>query len=195
MQAVDDVLGDDHEQGQVDGVDAFAEDGPLPAALAAPADSSSPARPGRRGLLEVVAVDDAAQRLAGRQRFAVAGVDVADLALRNGDQRHLVDAVLPAPQPEVQAAAQQVGLEAGLAVQGDDPAFRHRAAARPQLLDDADAVVGDVAHAQHHLDQEDDPQRRAQHPGDQGGERIEAGGGGERQPQQYCSGRDHNGTP
>ena len=33
-QPVDGVLGDDHEQGRVDGIDAFAEDGALPAALA-----------------------------------------------------------------------------------------------------------------------------------------------------------------
>ena len=52
--------------------------------------------------------------------------------------------VLPAPVAEVHSAAQQVGLEAGLAVQGNDPAFADGAAERPQLLDDADGVVGNV---------------------------------------------------
>ena len=124
----------------------------------------SPTR-NRAGVLEVVAGDDAAQGLAGRERLAVAGVDVADLALGNGHQRHLVDAVLPAPQAEVHAAAEHLGLEAGLAVEGDDPAFGDRSLRRPQLLDDADAVVGDVpqagqlAESHHAHDQGDQPEQ------------------------------------
>ena len=59
----------------------------------------------------------------GGQRLAVAGVHVTDLALRNGHQRRRVDAVLPAPVAEVDAAAQQLGLVAGLAVERDDVAL------------------------------------------------------------------------
>src|SRR5205823_2438074 len=79
-QPMDRVLGDDSEQGHVDGVDALAQDGALAAALAArrflyPAQE-------RAGVLEVVARDDPADGLARQQRLAVPGVDIADLALR-----------------------------------------------------------------------------------------------------------------
>ncbi len=97
------------------------------------------------GVLEIIAWGNASQGLAGRQRLAVTGIDIADLALRNGHQRNLVNAVLPAPQPEVDAAAQQVGLVAGFAVQSDDVPLGHRAGARPELFDDAHLLVGNVA--------------------------------------------------
>src|SRR5262249_35288981 len=146
-QPVDDALGNDHEQGRVDGVHALAEDGPLPAALAAGRLALLVAELAQEGasVLKVVARPDPAEGLSWGQGRAVAGVDVADLALRNRDQRRPVDAVLPAPQPEVEAAAQQVGLEAGFATQGDDPAFAHRPGSGPELLDHADLLVGDVA--------------------------------------------------
>ena len=48
LEAVDGVLGDDHEQREVDGVDALAQDHPLPAALA-DGRARSPAPPGRPG--------------------------------------------------------------------------------------------------------------------------------------------------
>src|SRR5262249_48929762 len=79
VQIVDGILGDDDEEGEVDGVHAFAENHALPAALAAR----------RRRLawfektaciLKVVARGDPSQYLTGRERLAVAGVDVADLA-------------------------------------------------------------------------------------------------------------------
>src|SRR5205823_9645905 len=131
------------------GVNAFTHDGPLPAALAAlRVVLAAAVAQERAGILEVVAVDHAAERLAGLQRLTVAGVHVADLALRHRDQRDLVDAVLPAPVTQVEAAAEQVGLQARLVVQGDDAAIGHRPLARPQLLNDADAVVGDVAQTQ-----------------------------------------------
>ena len=66
------------------------------------------------------------QGLRGLELLAAAGEDVADLALLDGDQRELVNGILPAPQSEVEAAAEDVGLVAGLAVQGDDRAFRQR---------------------------------------------------------------------
>ena len=56
-----------------------------------------------------------------------------------------MDAVLPAPKAEVEAAAEQVGLEAGLAVERDDPALGDRPLGRPEFFDDAHAVVRNVA--------------------------------------------------
>ena len=167
-QAVDVVLGDHTNSARLMAYTPSRRIGPLAAALAARrllvGADRSPTR-NAAGVLEVVAGDDAAQRLARRQRLAVAGVDVADLALRNRHQRHLMDAVLPAPEAEMQAAAQQLGLEAGLAVQGDDAAFGHRALARPQLLDDADAVVGDVPQA-HRFPQQQQANGQQQHEAD-----------------------------
>src|SRR5205807_3172218 len=97
------------------------------------------------GVLKVIALHDAAERLAGRQSIAVAGVDEADLPLGNSDQGEFVDPVLPAPQSEVDAAAQQVGLVAGLAVLGDDVSFSHGAVMRPEFFDNADLLVGNSA--------------------------------------------------
>ncbi len=150
-QPIDGILADDDEQGGIDRVHAFTQDRALPAALAA-AHRLVPEQEAA-GVLEVVARRDPAERLARLERFAVAGIDVADLALRNGDQAHLVDAILPPPQAEMQPAAQQVGLEARLAFEGDDRAVRDGAEPRPQLLDDADVVVRDVADGQPHREQ------------------------------------------
>ncbi len=120
--------------------------GALPAAL--------PARRGGvfglqelAGILEIVAGGDAAQCLAGGKRFAVAGIDVADLALRHRDERNFVQPIHPAPQADVKAAAQHVRLEAGFIAQRDQSALLDGAGARPELFDDADAIVGDVAQA------------------------------------------------
>ena len=119
FQGKDAVLGDHVEQGDVDGVHAFAEDAPLPALLPAVGEELA-------GVLEVVALDDFAQGLRRFELFAAAGEDIADLALLDRDQGELVNGILPAPEAEVQAAAEDVGLVAGLAVQGDDRAFRQR---------------------------------------------------------------------
>ena len=131
------VLGNHVEQRDVDGVHAFAEDAALTAFL--PAVGEKLPR-----VLEVVALDDPGQGLRRHELVAAAREDVADLPLLDGDQRELVDRVLPPPKSEVDAAAENVGLVARLAVEGNDRAFGQRAAGRPQLLHDADAVVGDV---------------------------------------------------
>ena len=47
----------------------------------------------------------------------------------------------------MQPAAEYLGLESRLAVQRDDPTFGDGPFHRPELLDDPDAVVGDVAQA------------------------------------------------
>ena len=133
----DAVLENHVEEGDVDGIDAFAEDAALPPFLPAVGEEFA-------GVLEIVAIDDFAQRLRRLKLLATAGEDIADAALLDGDKRELVDGILPAPEAEVDAAAEDVGLVAGLAVQGDHGPFLQRTAGGPELLHDADAVVGDV---------------------------------------------------
>ncbi len=165
--AIDGVLADDHKQRRVDGIDAFAQDDPLPATLSTTrrlaADQEG------AGVLEVIARHHAGQRLARLERLAVAGIDVADLALRDGDQPNLVDTELPSPQPEVQAAAQEIGLVARLAVERDDRALGYRASLRPELFDDADVGVRDVGGGQPECDQTE------HHEGDQAAEDLNSG--------------------
>jgi len=134
-QVVEIVAGQHHEEREVDGVGALAQEHALRPLLAAPAQEG-------RGVLEVVGAQVGGQRLGRRQRMAVAGEDVADLSLRNGDQPHLVDTVLERLQ-EVPAAAQDRRLKAGLALESDQ-AGAHGALAADQLLQDPHAVVGDV---------------------------------------------------
>ena len=136
FQREDAIFGNHVEQRDVDGVDAFAEDAALAAFLAV-AGQKLPC------VLEVVALDDPGQGLRRHELIAAAGEDVADLPLLDGDQGKLVDFVLPAPESEMDAAAEDVGLVARLAVQGNDRALGQRAVGRPHLLDNADAVVGD----------------------------------------------------
>ena len=99
----------------------------------------------RLRILEVIAIHDARQRLSRRQRTAVTRVDVADLAFGNHDQRFLVNAVLPREESRVQSTAKKLGLKTRLSLQGDDSAFGQRAFVRPELLDNPDLVVRNVA--------------------------------------------------
>ena len=107
-----------------------------------------PAFRNARASWKLVAGDDAAERLHRRERLAVARVDVADLAFRDRHERLAVDPVLPREVERVHAAAEDVGLVAGLTLGGDDAALLQRALRGPELLDDADLGVGDVADAQ-----------------------------------------------
>ena len=118
------LLRDDHEEGSVDGVGAFAQNAALTAALAAIVDK-------RRGILEGITRRRAAERLLRRQRPAVAGINVPDAAFAHGHERHLVYAELPKRIAKVQATAQQFRLVTGFIVQSDDPSLRQRAALRP----------------------------------------------------------------
>ena len=150
FEAVDRVFGHDREERDVDRVDTFAQDRPLPPALTQDRlvlGARRLAAQEAAGILEIVAGNDLAQRLARQQRLAVTGVDIADLALRHRDQRHLVDPVLPPPQSEMQTAAQDLRLKPRLAIERDDSPLGHRTLHRPELLDDPDPVVGDVAQA------------------------------------------------
>src|SRR5262249_42537388 len=113
LEPVDRLLGDDQELREVDRVHALAEDRALAAALAylgLALGAGLPPGEERTRVLEVVAGDHLAERLAGQKGLAVAGVDVADLTLRDGDEGHLVDAELPPPEAEVKAAAEDLGL-------------------------------------------------------------------------------------
>ena len=154
-QRVGVLLRHDDEEGRVDDVRALAQHLALRPLLAAA---------GKEGahVEEVTHRGVAGQRLAGRQVDAVAREDVADLALRHRHHRVDVDAELQRRE-EVEAAAAQPGLEAGLAVQRQQAGL-DRAARAPELFHDADAVVGDVAHgageAQHPADEKEDEQTR-----------------------------------
>ena len=143
LQGVDLLFGDDDEQRRVHGVRPFAQDRTLPTALAAQPVGRGPQE--LASVLEVTARHDPPERLARRQRFAVASIHIAELALRHRNERRLVYDVLPPPVAEVDAAAQQFRLEAGLVRQRDDTAGIDRAAERPQLFDDAELVVRDVS--------------------------------------------------
>ena len=107
IDRIDAILGDDVERGQIDGIDAFAKDGSLATFLSACPET--PARPGNgctrpRGPM-----------FGWGPGFAGAGKDVAQLSLLDRDQRSLVNGVLPAPQAEMQSAAQHERLKTGFA--------------------------------------------------------------------------------
>src|SRR5438046_3060481 len=97
-------------------------------------------------VLEIRALHHPRESLTGGEWLAVSCIDVADLPLRDGHQRGAVDAVLPDPLAEVDAAADQVGLVTRLPGLGDDASFADRASEAPELLHDADAIVRAEAH-------------------------------------------------
>ncbi len=120
------VAADDLEERRVDAIGARRDDAHLAAALAAAAQE-------RAGVLEAVALDLAAEDLVGRHRRAVRGDDEGDFSRGDDDERDALHLVEPVPEAEVPARGEEVGLEAGFAVQGDDPAGRQRAT---EALDD-----------------------------------------------------------
>src|SRR5262249_15152014 len=121
----------------------------------------APEEPSR--ILEVIASDHLAQRLAGLQGLAVTGVNVTNLSLRHSHERNSVDSVLPAPVSKVKSTAEHFGLEARLATQCNDLPFGNRSLLRPELLDDPNPVVGDVSQAGQ-LTSDHDQGDRAQDP-------------------------------
>jgi len=146
-QVVGLVLGDDDELGDVDGVGAFAQDHALGALLAAV---------GQEGahILEVVGLHVARQGLGGRKILAIAGEDVPDLALGDGDEGHPVNPVHEGHE-EMPAAAQHVGLETGFPIQRDEAALDGALAAN-EFFHDAHAGVRDVAEGLGEQDQQND---------------------------------------
>ncbi|MEZ4410700.1 MAG: hypothetical protein R3A52_30085 [Polyangiales bacterium] len=135
------LAGEHDELREVERVGALAEDLALRPALPARREEA-------RNVLEVVGGEVAREGLRGAERAAVAGEDVPDAPLADGDQREAVHAVLEG-HPPVDASAQDLGLIAGLALERDEPAL-DGAAGGPALLDHADAVVGDVPDAEQH---------------------------------------------
>ena len=112
-QVVDVSRGDDHELGQVHRIGTFAEDSALRTLLTTVGEK--PAR-----ILEVVRLGhDATEQLRVGQHLSGTGEDVAHLSLGNRDERILVHLVHPA-RAHVDAAAQDVGQVARLAVHADD---------------------------------------------------------------------------
>jgi hypothetical protein len=132
-------LSDHHELRGIERVGSLAKNFPLWAALPTRSEESV-------DVLEIGGGDVAGKRLRRRQRLAVSREHVPDLPLRNRDERHFVNAVLERHQ-DVPAAAEQPRLKPGLAVQRDEPAFQ-RSFGTPELFDDADAVVRDIAERQ-----------------------------------------------
>ena len=75
-------------------------------------------------VLEIVAVDDFAQDAFGRDGRAVGGQHQGDFALRHDRHRDFDNAILPAPEPEMQSRRENVGLVTGFAIKGDQTARR-----------------------------------------------------------------------
>ena len=136
-QAIDLIAGDDDELRGVDGIGALAQDGALGAFLAALRKEGAHVKKIGRGRI-------AGQSLRRGQRCAVAGENIADLALRNGHQRLAVDAKLKGKE-EVVAAAQYFRLKTGLFAQGYQ-AVIDRTGAAPQFFNNGDTVIADIAH-------------------------------------------------
>jgi hypothetical protein len=108
------LVGDHHELRRVERVSTFAQDLALRATLAVGVHEC-------RHVLKVVCRDVAGERLRGLQRHTIAREDVADFALRNRYEWHLVQSILERHQ-HVPTASQQCRLKAGLTVQRDDAA-------------------------------------------------------------------------
>ena len=146
------LFGHDDEERRIDDVRAFAQHLALRALLAAAGEEGA-------HVAEVADRGVVGERLAGRQVAAIAREHVADLALRHRDHRADVDAVLERRE-EVEAAAAHVGLEARFAAEREQ-ARLHRAARAPELFDDADPRVRDVAHDVRGVDEERQQQHTA----------------------------------
>ena len=113
-QAVIDLFfGDDHKLHQVQGVGAFTQHAALRAALPASAQES-------HHILVIVGLGIRSQHLVWGQRRAIAGEDIAYLALGDGHQRGNVHGVLHRHQ-EMQTTAQDARLVTGFTVEGDEP--------------------------------------------------------------------------
>lgn len=79
------------------------------------------------------------------KRLAIARFHHADVAFGNGDEFLALDLVLPRPVKKVDSRGQRVGLDASLALQGDDRAIGQRLVRSPEhklLVHDADVVLG-----------------------------------------------------
>ena len=100
----DAFFGDDNEQPQVNGVNAFAQNPALPASLTLRFEEAD-------RVLEVIGIDVPAERLNRFERNTVPRIDVSHLAFGYDDERFLMNAVLPRIQTEVNTATQESGLD------------------------------------------------------------------------------------
>ena len=144
IERIDLVTGHHHEQCCVERIDALPDDLALRAALPAAGEKSP-------GVLEKHAVRRSGERLARRQRLAIARIDVGEALHRN--QLLPVDAVLPRRE-EVQASSDKIGLKTCLFAQRHE-SRSHGAAEAPDLFDHAVLVI---------LDIDDDPGPLVGHP-------------------------------
>ena len=145
---LDGLLELDREQASVDAVGARRDYVDLDTALA-----TFLQKFGR--VLEHVAVGVLGEHAALCQRLAVTRLDHAHATDRDGDETLEADLVLPWPVEKVNARGQGVGLDAGLAVHGDDGAVGERLVRAEQhefFVDDSDTVVWnhDDAEQAHH---------------------------------------------
>ena len=151
--AIDPLLGDDGELRGVDRIGALAKDLSLRSLLAAAHQEAA-------RVLEVGFVLGVVggEHLGRPERRAVAREHVGDASLADRDEIGLVEPIHEGHE-DMNAAAQDLGLEARLAVQRNETRF-DRALRRPHLLDDTDLIVGDVAkdvgHANQNEQQDDD---------------------------------------
>ena len=155
---------DDDELGEVQRIGALAQHTALRTLLAAGFEEAA-------GVLIVGVAGIVGQGLVGGQRRAIAGEDVADAALRDGHQGLDVQPVLERHE-EVHAAAQHGGLEAGLAIHGDQAAL-DRTFQTPELFNDGDTVVADVADRAGHKRQHEDREECDKHKKRRTGQRSE----------------------
>jgi hypothetical protein len=103
------------------------------------------------GVLEVIALYDASERLRRRQRRSVPRIHVADFPFRDRHERFLMDAILPWEVPRVNTAAEDRSLEAGLAVEGDDSALGERSLGGPQFFHSSYLGVRNIPNAKQPL--------------------------------------------
>lgn len=152
--AIDPLLGDDGELRGVDRIGALAKDLSLRSLL--PAAHQEAARVLEVGFVVGIV---GGEHLRGPERRAVAREHVGDASLADRDEIGFVEPIHEGHE-DMNAAAQDLGLEARLAVQRNETRF-DRALRRPHLLDDADLIVGNVAKDIGHADEDekrnDDP--------------------------------------
>ena len=165
FQPINAILRDDDEQSEINGINAFTEDDPLPPAL--PDGRLRRIRIAQEfpRILKMIAIHNPPQRLARRQRFPVPRICIPNLSLRHDHQRDLVNPILPRPIEKMNTTTEQISLITRLAIESDDSAIRNRSLTGPFLLDDSDAVVGDGSDDKHvdkdkRDDRADDPPNR-----------------------------------
>jgi hypothetical protein len=141
--AVDDLGGGDHLDAVELGVEAVLAGGQDGDLLALPALAGGEEVAGVEHALDVLGVPLVGEELALVHGDAVGGLDDADLAGLDLDEGDGLDGVDDGEDPEVPAGGEDIGLDAVLAVDGDDLAVL-KVAAQGVLGEDADLIGADV---------------------------------------------------